>query len=101
MHGEVRLRHGDGEDTDRPEIDRRDLRVLLLNSVPKDKIRWGCKVENLQRQDDGMMSIRFADGAIESGFRLVVGADGAWSKARSLVSFSCGYCVSLYCLDSN
>lgn len=101
MHGEVRLRHGDGEDTDRPEIDRRDLRVLLLDSVPKNKIRWGCKVEYLQRQDDGMMSIRFADCTTESGFRLVVGADGAWSKARSLVSFSSCYYVSLYRLDNH
>ena len=81
------MRHGDGEDTDRPEIDRRDLRVLLLDSVPKQNIRWGAKVENLQKQDDGLMSISFNDGTIESGFRLVVGADGAWSKARSLVSF--------------
>jgi 2-polyprenyl-6-methoxyphenol hydroxylase-like FAD-dependent oxidoreductase len=101
MHGEVRLRHGDGEDTDRPEIDRRDLRVLLLDSVPKDKIRWGSKVENLQRQDDGMMSIRFADGTTESGFRLVVGADGAWSKARSLVNLPSRYYVSLYRLNSH
>ena len=101
MHGEVRLRHGDGEDTDRPEIDRRDLRVLLLDSVPKDKIRWGSKVENLQRQDDGMMSICFADGTTESGFRLVVGADGAWSKARSLVSLPSRYFVSLYRFNSH
>lgn len=88
MYGEVRLRHGDGEDTDRPEIDRRDLRLLLLESVPKDKIRWGAKVEHVQKQEDGMMSICFTDGNTESGFRLVVGADGAWSKARSLVSSS-------------
>jgi 2-polyprenyl-6-methoxyphenol hydroxylase-like FAD-dependent oxidoreductase len=87
MHGEVRMRHGDGEDTDRPEIDRRDLRVLLLDSVPQDKIRWGAKVDKLQKEDDGLMSIRFTGGTTESGFRLVVGADGAWSKARSLVSF--------------
>ena len=101
MHGEIHLRHGDGEDTDRPEIDRRDLRVLLLDSVPKDKIRWGSKVEKLQKEDDGLMSIRFNDGTIESGFRLVVGADGAWSKARNLVSISYRYCVSLYRLDND
>lgn len=88
MHGEVRLRHGDGEDTDRPEIDRRDLRLLLLDSVPKDKIRWAAKVERVQKEGDGTMSIHFTDGNTESGFRLVVGADGAWSKARSLVSSS-------------
>lgn len=101
MYGEVRLRHGDGEDTARPEIDRRDLRVLLLNSVPKDKIRWGSKVENLQRHGDGMMSIRFADGTTESGFRLVVGADGAWSKARSLVTSATPKYAGRYYLTSN
>lgn len=87
MHGEVRLKHGEGEDTDRPEIDRRDLRVLLLDSVPDDKIKWGSKVERVQKQDDGMMSVHFTNGCIESGFRLVVGADGARSKARGLVGF--------------
>ena len=93
------MRHGDGEETDRPEIDRRDLRVLLLDSVPKDKIRWGAKVESLRKQDDGMISICFTDGMTESGFRLVVGADGAWSKARSLVSLFPLPCL-LYRLDS-
>jgi 2-polyprenyl-6-methoxyphenol hydroxylase-like FAD-dependent oxidoreductase len=86
MHGEVQMRQSEGEDTDRPEIDRRDLRVLLLNSVPEHKIRWGAKVERVQKRDDGMMSIHFVNGNSESGFRLVVGADGARSKARSLVS---------------
>jgi 2-polyprenyl-6-methoxyphenol hydroxylase-like FAD-dependent oxidoreductase len=88
MHGVIRMKHGEGEDTDRPEIDRRDLRVLLLNSVPQDKIRWGVKAERVQKQDDGTMSVCFVDGNTESGFRLVVGADGARSKARSLVSSS-------------
>jgi hypothetical protein len=95
MHGVIRMKHGEGEDTDRPEIDRRDLRVLLLNSVPQDKIRWGVKVERVQKQDDGTMSVCFTNGNVESGFRLVVGADGARSKARSLVS-----CMNLLlCLD--
>lgn len=88
MHGEVRLKHGEGEETDRPEIDRRDLRVLLLNSVPHEKIQWGTKIESVQKETDGMMSVHFTDGSKESGFRLVVGADGAWSKARRLVRHS-------------
>jgi len=88
MHGEVRMKQGEGEDTDRPEIDRRDLRALLLGSVPEHRIQWGTKVERVQKQEDGTMSIHFADGNSESGFRLVVGADGARSKARSLVSSS-------------
>lgn len=80
------MRHDDGKDTDRPEIDRRDLRVLLLESFPDEFIKWGVKVDRVQKGDDGRMAVHFSDGTSETGFRLVVGADGAWSKARSLVS---------------
>lgn len=57
----------------------------MLNSFPEHKIRWGTKVDKVQKADDGTMAVYFADGTSEAGFRLVVGADGAWSKARSLV----------------
>ena len=76
---------GDG-DTTKPEIDRKDLRRLLLGSVPAGNIQWGCKIDHVQRDEDGSMSIHRTDGRIESGFQLVVGADGAWSKVRKLVS---------------
>ena len=84
--GTVHARLSDSGDNDRPEIDRKDLRALLLSSIPAHKVRWGCWVQHVQRNAGGSMSIRFADGGMESGFRLVVGADGAWSKTRSLVS---------------
>lgn len=76
----------EGSDPAKPEIDRKDLRALLLSSIPADKVRWGFQVQRVQRGTDGSMSVHFADGQIESGFQLIVGADGAWSKARSLVS---------------
>lgn len=85
--GKVYARFGEkGGDSDRPEIDRKDLRALLLSSIPADKVRWGSPVQLVQRETDGSMSVHFVDGTIESGFQLVVGADGAWSKARSAVS---------------
>ncbi|KIW99155.1 uncharacterized protein Z519_00818 [Cladophialophora bantiana CBS 173.52] len=86
--GKVYIRTGDSDEAneDRPEIDRKDLRALLLNAVPANRVRWGLKVQHVQRDSDGLMSVHFADGNIESGFRLVVGADGAWSKARTLVT---------------
>ena len=83
--GKVYLRE-EGSDSAKPEIDRKDLRALLLSSIPVDMVRWGFRVQRVQRGTDGSMSVHFADGRIESGFQLVVGADGAWSKARSLVS---------------
>lgn len=76
----------DDSDSAKPEIDRKDLRALLLSSIPEDKVRWGFRVQRVQRETDESMSVHFADGRIESGFQLVVGADGAWSEARSLVS---------------
>ena len=86
--GKVYIRTGESGDVneDKPEIDRKDLRALLLNSIPATKVRWGLKVQRVQRDADGTMSVHFTDGSSESGFRLVVGADGAWSKARNLVS---------------
>jgi 2-polyprenyl-6-methoxyphenol hydroxylase-like FAD-dependent oxidoreductase len=70
--------------TDKPEIDRKDLRNLLLSSVPASKIRWGCLVQHVQKENDGSVSI-CTNARVESGFRLVIGADGAWSKVRKQV----------------
>lgn len=72
-------------DNDKPEIDRKDLRDLLLGSVPAQKIRWESKVQTVQKDAEGLVSVHFTNGSVESGFRLVVGADGAWSKVRNLV----------------
>ena len=74
-------------DDDKPEIDRRDLRNLLLDSVATEKVRWGSKVQNVQRNAAGSACVYFTNGSVESGFRLIVGADGAWSKARALVRY--------------
>ncbi|KAH7250821.1 hypothetical protein NW759_010155 [Fusarium solani] len=80
------------DDTDRPEIDRLQLRQLLLNSLPADSIRWGKTLSKVGRNEDEKRSgacswmLSFADGSTETGFRLVVGADGAWSKVRQLIT---------------
>lgn len=94
MYGKVKLRQDDDGNTDRPEIDRRDLRLMLLSAVPEDKIQWGSKIEEVQKRGDGKMAVHFTNGSSESGFRLVVGADGAWSKCRRLVS-SCSLLSNL------
>ena len=94
MDGAIHARLGGTGEGDRPEIDRKDLRAMLLNSVLVDKIHWGLRVQHVQKDADGSMSVHFTNGSMESGFRLVVGADGAWSKARSLVSQSTSACIS-------
>ncbi|KAI1743066.1 monooxygenase [Xylaria scruposa] len=74
----------------RPEIDRGQLRKLLLDSVPEHRMRWGKVLKTVERKGDGAGAagwvLRFADGSEESGFRLVVGADGAWSKVRPVIT---------------
>lgn len=64
--------------TGRPEIDRPKLREILYNSIPQDIVRWGHKLKSVDQD----MTLHFANGATYSGFDLVVGADGAWSKVR-------------------
>lgn len=65
----------------RPEIDRRSLREMLLTSIPPNKIRWGSHLRTID-EDHNLIF----DYGIETGFDLVVGAEGAWSKTRKLLS---------------
>jgi 2-polyprenyl-6-methoxyphenol hydroxylase-like FAD-dependent oxidoreductase len=78
----------DGRDSEsRPEIDRKDLRQLLLDAIPSETIQWSSRVLSVSRKDsNGKMSVQLEDGSTHAGFSLVVGADGAWSKARPLVN---------------
>ena len=74
-----------GEGRDAPEIDRSDLRQILLDAIPKGKIRWGHTLASTSTGEDNSPVLQFANGVVLSGFKLVVGADGAWSKVRIMV----------------
>ncbi|KAK3315398.1 hypothetical protein B0H66DRAFT_536266 [Apodospora peruviana] len=68
----------------RPEIDRFELRKLLLESLPPDTIRWNMRLKRLSSSPSSNKPVlEFDSGQTETGFDLVVGADGAWSKVRS------------------
>ncbi|MCK2221285.1 FAD-dependent monooxygenase [Actinomadura sp. ATCC 31491] len=70
----------------KPEIDRGQLRDLLLGSLEPGTVRWGHTVEKVsEAAADGSRRIRFADGTtVETD--LVIGADGAFSRVRAAVS---------------
>ncbi|HSH97500.1 MAG: FAD-dependent oxidoreductase [Methylophilaceae bacterium] len=74
-----------GQDDNRPEIDRTQLRQLLLDSLPDGMVRWNQKVKSIQRLADNRSAVVTSEDQ-EEVFNLVVGADGAWSRVRALVS---------------
>ncbi|MFI5976172.1 FAD-dependent oxidoreductase [Streptomyces sp. NPDC051452] len=70
------------DDRANPEIDRGQLRDLLLGPLD---VQWGRGVTQVvPGARDGVL-VDFADGRQEA-FDLVVGADGAWSRVRPAVS---------------
>jgi 2-polyprenyl-6-methoxyphenol hydroxylase-like FAD-dependent oxidoreductase len=83
--GNVLLDEPDDGTGGRPEVPRGDLRRILLGSLPADTVRWGHKVSAVSPLGGGRHVVTFADGrAVTTD--LLVGADGARSRVRPLLS---------------
>ena len=72
----------------RPEIDRLELAKLMFKNLEEGKVQFGKKLKEAVLSDMGKAKydLHFADQTKGTGFDLVIGGDGAWSKVRKLVS---------------
>jgi 2-polyprenyl-6-methoxyphenol hydroxylase-like FAD-dependent oxidoreductase len=72
----------------RPEISRNNLTKLLMSNVPIERILWGHKlVSATTLHESGSIKTELDFGSHgKHTFDLVVGADGAWSKVRNLLT---------------
>jgi 2-polyprenyl-6-methoxyphenol hydroxylase-like FAD-dependent oxidoreductase len=78
--GTVLHEQGDDGTGGRPEVQRADLRQMLLDSLPEGTVRWGSKVTGVHDR-----TVTFEDGSTVDA-DVLVGADGAWSRVRALVT---------------
>ncbi|WP_197381187.1 FAD-dependent oxidoreductase [Mycolicibacterium mengxianglii] len=83
--GTVLLDQPDDGAGGRPEVLRGDLRRILLDALPEDTVQWTHKVAGVRPLAEGRHQLDFADGSTVTT-DLLVGADGAWSKVRPLLS---------------
>lgn len=84
-YGELLLDVPGDPDSGRPEVLRGDLRQMLLDSIPQEIVKWGKKVQEVIPLNKQQYKLTFSDGS-EITSDLIVGADGAWSKVRPLLS---------------
>jgi 2-polyprenyl-6-methoxyphenol hydroxylase-like FAD-dependent oxidoreductase len=73
------------DDTAAPEIDRGQLRTLIAAHVRPEAIRWGHRLTGVAPISGGRCRLDFANG-VTTQADLVIGADGIWSRVRTLLT---------------
>lgn len=88
-----------GDEGFRPEIDRGDLRKILLESLAPDTVQWDSQFIDMQPQVDGWQ-IRFKNGNTAYA-DLVIAADGANSKIRPYLTDIKAFYTGIFMLEGN
>lgn len=85
----------------RPEIDRPALKDLLIASLPADTVHWGRKVVSVSAVPGSeQWYVELEHSPRPAPFDLVVGADGAWSRTRPLLTKTQPLYAGITALDS-
>ncbi|KAI0003593.1 hypothetical protein F4779DRAFT_91811 [Xylariaceae sp. FL0662B] len=82
------LYQDEGESSNRPEISRHKIIKLLLSHLPASAINWSHKLicaKNSTVSGHTEIELDFG-GKGKQTFDLVIGADGAWSRVRPLLT---------------
>jgi 2-polyprenyl-6-methoxyphenol hydroxylase-like FAD-dependent oxidoreductase len=76
------------EQYENPEINRNDLRKLLLDSLRRDTVIWDSKFTSLEEHNDKwLLHFKNSDSSPESAMAdFVIGANGGMSNARKYVT---------------
>lgn len=86
MKGNI-LHADDGFGGNRPEISRHALTRLFLTKLPSQYIKWEHKIlSSKPSQQEGRYDLNFGEKHQTETVDLVIGADGAWSRIRSLLT---------------
>ncbi|KAI5478559.1 hypothetical protein MNV49_004818 [Pseudohyphozyma bogoriensis] len=84
--GAVRFDSGEDEQSGRPEIDRADLRNILLDSISPETIKWDHRLSSVEPNvSDSTYRLNFTNQPSVQ-VDILIGADGAWSKIRPLLT---------------
>ncbi|MER6124747.1 NAD(P)/FAD-dependent oxidoreductase [Streptomyces sp. NPDC001795] len=82
------LHFRDASESGRPEVDRNDLRRILLESLPEGTVRWGVRTQGSRPLVDDQYLVLTQENGTPASFTtdVLIGADGARSWVRHVLS---------------